>query len=123
MRKIKRDDTVLVLAGRDRGKTGVVRQMIGGGDLVKVKGHRPKITEDKVFVTGVNISKRHKKQQRGRAQAGIIEKEMPLPICESDGDLQELQQAGARRVSSIRATEKHRFCRNAARISTRWRRD
>lgn len=80
MRKIKRDDTVLVLAGKDRGKTGVVRQVIGGGDLVKVKGHRPKVTEDLVFVTGVNMVKRHKKQQQGVAQAGIIEKEMGLPI-------------------------------------------
>ena len=53
MRKIKREDTVLVIGGRDRGKTGVVRQVVGGGDLVKVKGHRPKIKEDKVFVTGL----------------------------------------------------------------------
>ncbi len=52
MRKIKRDDTVLVLGGKDRGKTGVVRQVIGGGDIVKVKGHRPKVKEDVVFVTG-----------------------------------------------------------------------
>ena len=34
MRKIKRDDNVLVLAGKDRGKTGVVRAVIGGGDLI-----------------------------------------------------------------------------------------
>ena len=80
MRKIKRDDNVLVLAGKDRGKTGIVRQVIGGGDLVKVKGHRPKITEDKVFVTGVNMVKRHKQQQQGVQQAGIIEKEMPMPL-------------------------------------------
>src|SRR5437867_1135692 len=80
MRKIKREDTVLVIGGRDRGKTGVVRQVVGGGDLVKVKGHRPKIKEDKVFVTGLNMVKRHRKQQAGVAQAGIIVKEMPLPL-------------------------------------------
>ena len=111
MRKIKRDDNVLVLAGKDRGKTGVVRAIIGGGDLVKVKGHRPKITEDKVFVTGVNISKRHKKTQPGVTQTGIVEKEMPLPIskvmlvCKSCNK-------PARVGFAVRGDGKHRVCRN-----------
>jgi len=111
MRKIKRDDTVMVLAGRDRGKTGVVRQVIGGGDLIKVKGHRPKVTEDKVFVTGLNMSKRHRRQQQGVAQAGIVEKEMPLPlakvmlICKSCNK-------PSRVGFTTRADAKHRVCRN-----------
>ena len=109
MRKIKRDDTVLMLAGKDRGKTGVVRQVIGGGDLVKVKGHRPKVTEDKVFVTGLNMVKRHKKQQQGAAQAGIIEKEMPMPLVARDADLQELQQADARRLHHARRRQAPRL--------------
>ena len=41
MRKIKRDDTVILIAGKDRGKTGVVRQIVGGGDLVRVVECRP----------------------------------------------------------------------------------
>ena len=111
MRKIKRDDLVLVLGGKDRGKTGVVRQIVGGGDLVKVKGHRPKVTEDMVYVTGVNLSKRHKKQQQGVAQAGIIEKEMGLPIgkvmlvCKSCNK-------PARVGFQIRGDGKHRVCKN-----------
>ena len=60
-----------------------MRQVIGGGDLVKVKGHRPKVTEDKVFVTGLNMVKRHKKQQQGAAHAGIIENEMPMPLAQA----------------------------------------
>lgn len=111
MRKIKREDNVLVLAGKDRGKTGIVRQIIGGGDLVKVKGHRPKLTEDKVFITGVNMSKRHRKTQPGVAQTGIIEKEMPLPlskvmlICKSCNK-------PARVGFAVRGDGKHRVCRN-----------
>jgi large subunit ribosomal protein L24 len=111
VRKIKRDDTVLVIGGRDRGKTGVVRQIIGGGDLVKVKGHRPKITEDKVFVTGVNMVKRHKKQQQGVAQTGIVEKEMPMPlakvmlICKSCSK-------PTRVGFAVHPDGKHRVCRN-----------
>jgi large subunit ribosomal protein L24 len=80
MRKIRREDTVIILTGKDRGKTGVVRQIIGGGALVKRKGTRPKIKEDKVFVTGLNMVKRHRRTQPGTTQAGIIEKEMPMPI-------------------------------------------
>ena len=111
MRKIKRDDTVLIIGGKDRGKTGVVRQIIGGGDLVKVKGHRPKITEDLVFVTGLNMVKRHKKQQSGVAQTGIIEKEMGLPIgkvmliCKSCNK-------PARVGFTLHPDGKHRTCRN-----------
>ncbi len=111
MRKIKRDDTVLIIAGKERGKTGVVRQVVGDGDLVKVKGHRPKLTEDKVFVIGMNMVKRHKKQQQGVAQAGIIEKEMPLSlsnvklICKSCNK-------PVRVGFQSRADGKHRICRN-----------
>ena len=111
MRKIKREDTVLVIAGKDRGKTGVVRQIVGGGDLVKVKGHRPKVTPDMVYVTGLNISKRHTKQRQGVAQAGIIEKEMPMPlskvmlICKSCAK-------PARVGFLVRGDGKHRVCHN-----------
>jgi large subunit ribosomal protein L24 len=110
MRKIKRDDNVLVLSGRDAGKTGVVRQVIGGGDLIKVRGHRPKLTPDKVIVTGVNMVKRHRRAQGGTTQAGIIEKEMPMPlskvqlICKSCNKATRVQFA-------VRGDGKHRVCK------------
>jgi large subunit ribosomal protein L24 len=110
VRKIKRDDTVLVLAGKDRGRTGVVRQVIGGGDLIKVKGHRPKVTEDMVLVTGLNLSKRHRAQRPGVTQAGIIEKEMPMPlskvmlICKSCNK-------PTRVGFAVRGDGKHRICK------------
>ena len=97
MRKIKRDDTVLVMHGKDRGKTGVVRQVIGGGHLVKRKGERPKMKEDKVIVTGLNMFKRHQTAQQGTQQAGIIEKEVPMHISNVMLSAR-LQQAGARRI-------------------------
>jgi large subunit ribosomal protein L24 len=109
MRKIKRDDNVLVIGGKDAGKTGVVRQVVGGGDLVKVKGHRPKLTEDMVIVTGVNMVKRHKRTQPGVTQTGIVEKEMPMPlskvqlICKSCGKPTRVR-------FEARADGKHRVC-------------
>ena len=64
--KIRRDDTVLVITGKDTGKKGRVRQS------------SPK--ESRVVVEGVNMVKRHMRP-RGRArQAGIIEREAPIHI-------------------------------------------
>ncbi len=64
--KVRRDDTVLVVAGKDRGKRGKVRYAY------------PK--DERVMVEGVNMIKRHTKP-RGRArQAGIIEHEAPIHV-------------------------------------------
>jgi len=64
--KIRRDDTVLVIAGKDRGKKGKVRQAL------------PK--ESRVVVEGVNKVKRHTRPRGTVRQAGIIEREAPLHI-------------------------------------------
>ena len=61
---VHRGDTVLLLAGKDRGKTGkVVRAM-------------PR--DNKVIVEGINIVKKHVKAGRANMQSGIIEKAMPV---------------------------------------------
>ena len=70
--KIRRDDTVRVIAGKDRGRTG------------RVKSLDPK--KQKVFVEGVNIVKRHIKPrtlrdtQRAQEVGGIVEMEGPIHI-------------------------------------------
>lgn len=110
MRKIKKDDNVLVLAGKDRGKVGVVRAVVGGGDLIKVKGHRPKVTEDKAFVTNINMVKRHTTQRPGVAQGGIIEKEMPMPLSKLQLICKSCNKA-TRVGFVVRGDGKHRVCR------------
>ncbi len=62
--KIKKNDTVLVVAGRDRGKKGKVR-------LVDHK-------HDRVVVEGANMAKKHTRAAGRTRQAGIIERENPL---------------------------------------------
>ncbi|GAB2190898.1 50S ribosomal protein L24 [Sessilibacter sp. MAH2] len=64
MRKIKRDDEVIVIAGRDKGKRGKV---------IKV------LADDRLLVSGVQIVKKHQKPnpQLGVA-GGIVEKEAPI---------------------------------------------
>jgi large subunit ribosomal protein L24 len=63
--KVKKGDTVLVLAGKDRGKTG------------EVLAAYPK--DGTVVVAGVNVAKRHTKPTSATQVGGILDKEMPLP--------------------------------------------
>jgi large subunit ribosomal protein L24 len=66
--RIRRDDEVTVIAGKDRGKSGRVLRV----DPAK----------QKVFVEGLNIVKRHQRPTPGRpdAVAGVIEREGPIHI-------------------------------------------
>ena len=63
--KIKKGDKVVVLAGRDKGRSGEVVQVIP--------------TEDRAVVRGVNIVKRHTRQS-GTQEGGIISKEAPIHL-------------------------------------------
>jgi large subunit ribosomal protein L24 len=62
--KIRKGDTVKVLAGKDKGKTGIV--------LTTLK------TTDQVVIEGINVVTRHEKNKRTRSQGQIIEKSMPM---------------------------------------------
>lgn len=64
--KIKVNDNVLVIAGKDKGKSGKV-----------IKTLRD---ENKVVVEGINISKRHTKPRTNNDKGGIFEIEMPIHV-------------------------------------------
>jgi large subunit ribosomal protein L24 len=64
--KIRKNDTVLVIAGKDKGKKG------------KVRFAYPK--EKKVIVEGINFIKKHSKARGAVRQAGIIDLEAPLSV-------------------------------------------
>jgi large subunit ribosomal protein L24 len=66
--KIRRDDEVVVISGKDRGKTGKVLRV------------DPK--KQRVYVEGLNIVKRHQKPSamNPNAQAGVIEREGPIHV-------------------------------------------
>src|SRR3990170_4357231 len=65
--KIRRDDQVLVISGKDRGKTGRVVEV------------DPK--KDRVYVEGLNIVKRHQRPRPGSTDpGGVIEKPGPIHI-------------------------------------------
>lgn len=64
LQKIRRDDTVEVIAGAEKGKRGKVR-------IVDRDKHR-------IVVADVNIMKKHQKARPGVRQAGIIDIEAPI---------------------------------------------
>ncbi len=64
--KIKRGDTVVVIAGKDKGKRGAVRRVVN--------------KFDRVVVEGVNIVKKHQRARRQGQNSEIVEREAPLHI-------------------------------------------
>ena len=64
--KIRKNDTVLIIAGKDKGKKG------------KVRFAYPK--RERVLVEGINFIKKHSRARGTVRQAGIIEREAPIPV-------------------------------------------
>ena len=64
--KIKRDDEVIVIAGKDKGKTGKISQVLANG---------------KVIIEGVNVQKKHQKPNpQAGVTGGIIEQNAPIEV-------------------------------------------
>ena len=66
MAQIRRDDNVMIISGKDRGKTGKVNRVIR--------------EKDRVVVAGLNIATKHVKGRPGIRQAGIMHVEAPLHV-------------------------------------------
>jgi len=63
--KFKKGDTVIVMAGRDKGKRGEILRVVH--------------SESRVFVQGVNVVKRHTRPTQ-TSPGGIVEKEAPIHV-------------------------------------------
>jgi large subunit ribosomal protein L24 len=67
MKKLRKGDQVVVLSGKDKGRTGSIARVLPNGA---------------VLIDGVNVAKRHQKANPQRNQpGGILDKSMPLPVC------------------------------------------
>ncbi len=67
MRRIRRDDEIIVIAGKDKGRRGKVMRMVEGGE--------------RLIVAGINMIKRHTRPNPARNVAGgIIEREAALHV-------------------------------------------
>tara|TARA_B100001093_G_scaffold442994_1_gene445056 strand:+ start:242 stop:550 length:309 start_codon:yes stop_codon:yes gene_type:complete len=65
IKKYKKGDEVIVKVGKDKGKIGKISKVI--------------TSNEKVVITGVNVSKKHQKPSQD-SKGGIVDKEMPIHI-------------------------------------------
>ena len=84
--KIKKGDKVVVMAGRDKGKTGEVRKVMP--------------TEGRAIVAGVNLVRRHTRQT-AQTEGGILTKELPIHLSNSGDRRSKVRQAHARRLQEL----------------------
>ena len=109
MQKIRKQDTVIVTKGKDRGRTGEVLGVLPPGKKTDKFG-RPRPA--RVVVAGVNIVKRHQKATGPKKPGGIIEREAPISwtnvalVCAACG---EPTRVGLR---SLPGGGKTRFCKS-----------
>ena len=79
--RLRKGDDVVVISGRDKGKTGSILRVIR--------------SEDRVIVDGINMVKRHTRPSQGQP-GGIVDKEAPIHI--SNVDLDDPKDGSATRV-------------------------
>jgi large subunit ribosomal protein L24 len=102
LRRLRKDDTVMVIAGRERGKTGKVLRVLP--------------EKDRVIVERINLVKRHVKPRGVQQPGGIQEKEASLhlsnvvPIC---GRCNKPTRVGSRRLADGNAERVCRRCDEA----------
>jgi large subunit ribosomal protein L24 len=99
LRRLRKDDTVMVIAGRERGKTGKVLRVLA--------------ERDRVIVERVNMVKRHVKPRGVQQPGGIQEKEASIhlsnvvPIC---GRCNKPTRVGSRRLADGQAQRVCKRC-------------
>ena len=62
--KLRKGDTVMVIAGKDKGKQGEIQRVVPA--------------THKIIVSGVNTATKHAKPRRANDRAGIIDRDMPI---------------------------------------------
>lgn len=99
MLKIKKNDTVKILTGKDRGKTGKVLAVYQG------RG------EKRVLVQGLNFVKKHTRRTREDQQGGVVQKESPVSISNLMIVCQKCGKATRIGFSNLSDGTKVRICR------------
>jgi len=98
--KLKKGDKVVVLTGKDKGKTGEILQIL--------------VEKNRALVGGVNLVRRHTKQSASQ-EAGIISKEAPLHL--SNLAYADPKDGKATRVGfEIKDGKKHRIAKRSGEV-------
>ncbi len=96
MANIKKNDTVRIIAGKDKGKSGKVLRVI--------------VKEEKVIVENVNVYKKHQKKGQNR-EAGIVDKAMPIHISNVQPLCPKCAQVTSFRRKVLGDGKRVRYCR------------
>ena len=102
MARIKKGDIVMVLAGKDRGKTGKVLNVL------------PK--EERAIVEGVNFIKKHVRRRREEQQGGIVQMENPIYSSNLAIFCKGCNRAARVGFTKLRDGTKSRFCKKCKEI-------
>lgn len=100
--KIHKEDNVLVIAGKDRGKKGKVRKAL------------PR--EDRILVEGINMIKKASRARAQARQAGIIEREAPIHISNVMIICEKCNKPARVGYSILDDGSKVRICRNCKEV-------
>ncbi len=95
--KIKKGDTVMAIAGRDRGKTGKVLRIY------------PR--KSRVVVEGVNFVKKHMRKTRQDQEGGIIKRESPIQISNLAVFCKSCNRPVRIGITALSDGSKSRFCK------------
>ncbi len=100
--KIKKNDQVRVIAGKDKGKTGKVLCVL------------PKTA--KAIVEGVNFVKRHARKTQKDQQGGIVQKESPINISNIQIICSRCNKPARIGITVLTDGTKSRYCKNCEEI-------
>lgn len=96
--KIRKGDTVRILAGKDRGKTGIIERVL------------PK--DSQAVVSGVNLMKKHRRARAQGTSAGIMTLPAPLPASRLMVVCPHCQKATRIKIVTDAAGNRQRACRH-----------
>lgn len=100
--RIRKDDTVKVLSGRDKGKTGKVIRI--------------NTKKNAALVEQINIVKRHQKPSQKAPQGGIIEKEVPINLAKLMLFCTRCHKGTRPRIKKLENNNRVRICRHCGEI-------
>ncbi|MDD5136627.1 MAG: 50S ribosomal protein L24 [Candidatus Omnitrophica bacterium] len=102
MNKIKKNDIVYVLSGKDKGKTGKVFQ-------VNAKA-------GKAFVEGINYVKKHMRKSKENQQGGIVQKESPIQLSNITLMCKTCSKPASVGINVLADGTKSRFCKRCKEV-------
>lgn len=102
MQKIKKNDNVYVLSGKDRGKSGRVFKVYPN--------------EGRALVEGINYVKKHARKSQANPQGGIVQKESPIHISNLALFCKTCNKPAHSGVSKLADGTKSRYCKRCKEV-------